>query len=384
MAIAFLLGSTGILPSGGSQGQKILQLLSIQLATPLLLLGVNIRECRQRCGPLLKSFLLASFGTILASLVAFPICASGLQGAMGGDGLKIAAALMAKNVGGGLNYIAVCRSLGASSNAVAAGLCVDNIFALVYFPITSFLAAGREDAECTTGVAGATTTTGTSTAAAIDSMDVKEDNYNVGNMNINAESVSAALTIGAVATWLGESIGGQSGGLPLATCITILFTIIFPKIASSLSSTGEALGTALLYLFFATAGAPGLAVADSVKKAFLPIGLFLSLLYGIHGAVLTLTRVFMLRMRRRRYDHETRTQTKGSNSESQLPYIESSESALLPQRLLIASSAAIGGPATAAALVKANKWDSRVAPALIVGNLGYHCNFLWHYLSCLL
>ena len=75
------------------------------------------------------------------------------------------------------------------------------------------------------------------------------------------------------------------GGLPLATCIIILFTIIFPNIASSLSSTGKALGTALLYLFFATAGAPGLAVADSVKKSFLPIGLFLSLLYGIHGAM---------------------------------------------------------------------------------------------------
>ena len=59
--------------------------------------------------------------------------------------MKIAAALMAKNVGGGLNYVAVCRSLGASPNAVAAGLCVDNIFALIYFPLTSALAAGKPD-----------------------------------------------------------------------------------------------------------------------------------------------------------------------------------------------------------------------------------------------
>jgi hypothetical protein len=100
---------------------------------------------------------------------------------------------------------------------------------------------------------------------------------------------------------------------------------------------------------------------------------------GFMELCLTLARVFVLRMRRRRYNHETNTQTQTKESNS-----ESSDSALLPQRLLIASSAAIGGPATAAALVKANKWDSRVAPALIVGNLGYHCNFLWHYLSCLL
>ena len=42
-----------------------------------------------------------------------------------------------------------------------------------------------------------------------------------------------------------------------------------------------------------------------------------------------------------------------------------------PQRLLAASSAAIGGPATAAALAQANKWESLLAPSLLVGNVGY-------------
>ena len=37
----------------------------------------------------------------------------------------------------------------------------------------------------------------------------------------------------------------------------------------------------------------------------------------------------------------------------------------------LASSAAIGGPATAAALAKANGWSSLVTPSLLVGNLGY-------------
>ena len=353
MAMAFILGTIGILPSGGSQGQKILQLLSIQLATPLLLLGVNIRECRERCGPLLKSFLLASFGSILASFIALPLCHPLLHEAMGEDGLKIAAALMAKNIGGGLNYVAVCRSLDASANAVAAGLCVDNIFALIYFPITSALAAGRGDVGENDGADGDNDGDGDGISDGDAVMNVEQEQG-----KISTETVSAALTIGAVATWMGESIGGQSGALPLATCATILFTIVCPKIASSLSSTGEALGTSLLYLFFATAGAPGLAVADSVKKAFLPIGLFLSLLYGIHGSVLLGARMFMLRKRRNADGDEDSC-------------IESNESSLLPQRLLVASSAAIGGPATAAALAKANKWNSLVAPSLIVGNIGY-------------
>lgn len=42
-----------------------------------------------------------------------------------------------------------------------------------------------------------------------------------------------------------------------------------------------------------------------------------------------------------------------------------------PQRLLTASSAAIGGPATAAALAHANKWKSLLTPSLLVGNVGY-------------
>ena len=306
-----------------------MQLLSIQLATPLLLLGVNIRECRDRCGPLLKSFILASLATVVAAVFAFPLCSPSLQNALGGDGLKIAAALMAKNIGGGLNYVAVCASLNASPNAVAAGLCVDNIFALIYFPVTSFLAAGRGDVV----VSNETTEEGEEKDDDDDEsndVNASSSSDNGSNGGITTETISAALTVGAIAIWMGETLGGKSGALPLATCFTILFTITCPKIAASLSSSGEAMGTSLLYLFFATAGAPGLSIADSVKAAFLPIGLFLTLLYGIHGSILMGARNLMLWKRR-----------KGGND-----YSESKESALLPQRLLVASSAAIGGPAT--------------------------------------
>jgi uncharacterized membrane protein len=324
--------------------------LSIQLATPLLLMGVNIRECRKRCGPLLIAFITASIGTILAASVAYPICSPLLINALGIDGLKIAAALMAKNVGGGLNYIAVCRSLNASNNAIAAGLCVDNIFALLYFPITSALASGKPDpSELKEKDVEMKKGTNDNKTAEID----HNDN------SINAETISAAFAISAVITWFGEKLGGQAAALPLATLMTILFTLVFPSTAMSLSLTGEALGTSLLYIFFATAGAPGLSIADSVKASFLPVGLFLTLLYGIHGLVLVTVRKLVLFWHRRKQEinHEAKE--------------ESSDSFVLPSRLLVASSAAIGGPATAAALAKANKWDSLVAPSLIVGNLGY-------------
>ena len=115
----------------------------------------------------------------------------------------------------------------------------------------------------------------------------------------------------------------------------------------------------MLYIFFATAGAPGLSIAGSVKASIIPIGLFLTMLYGIHGLVLLTVRQFVL------FWHTRLQKTK------QILNGEKNESFISPPRLLVASSAAIGGPATAAALAKANKWTSLVAPSLIVGNLGY-------------
>ena len=332
MAIAFTFGSIGILPPGGSSGAKILQIVSIQLATPLLLLGVNIRSCRKSCGPLLVAFILASFGTILASFAAMPICFSPLRNALGMDGLKIAAALMAKNIGGGLNYVAVCRSLNASRGAVAAGLCVDNIFALVYFPITSAISSGKPD---------------------VSNVINKENKEDIeGDDKVSIEKVSEALALAATSTWLGELIGGSSAALPISTLLAIVFTVIFPRKAKQIKSTGEILGTTLLYFFFATAGAPGLSIAESVKSAFVPIALFLTILYGIHGLFLTLVRIIVQAKQRRE--------------------VSLSEEEPLPaQLLLVASSAAIGGPATAAALAKANNWKSLVEPSLIVGNIGY-------------
>lgn len=328
MAIAFLFGSIGILPRGGSPGAKIIQILSIQLATPLLLLSVNLRECKKSSGPLLISFLLASFATIFASVIAFFVCSGPLYHALGSDGLKIAAALMAKNVGGGVNYVAVCKALDVNAATIAAGLCVDNIFALLYFPITSAIAATRPDIEDNSSVSASVT---------VEKL-----------FQINAEKLSATLTIGFLATWLGEKLGGSSGSLPLATFLTIMFTIICPNIAKTLATSGEALGTSLLYLFFATAGAPGVSIADSAKSAFIPISIFLLLLYSIHGGVLFMVKMFATR--------------KNTVLKRSSPW--------LPQRLLVASSAAIGGPATAAALAKSNSWNSLVAPSLIVGNLG--------------
>lgn len=341
MAITFLLASIGVLAPGGTPAAKSMQLLSLQLATPLLLLGADLRDCASRCGPLLYAFLLASFATSAACIVAWRASGKMLQTALGVDGLIIAAALMAKNIGGGINYVAVCRSLNASPAAVAAGLCVDNLFALVYFPVTSALASGRPDVI---------------TSDNCDATD-ENDDLMLENQPISVQQASTALSLAAVLTWIGEKIGGTVAALPITTLVSVLVASRAPSsFMKNVQPASHMIGTVCLYLFFATAGAPGLAVADSVKAALVPLGLFLTLLYGVHGIILSASHYLW-----------------GQKSPA---------SPFVPQRLLVASSAAIGGPATAVALAQANGWKSMIAPSLLVGNLGYaiatFCGIAFH------
>jgi uncharacterized membrane protein len=301
-----------------------MQLLALQLASPLILLGASSslnRESIRQCGPLMQSFVLASVATLLACAIGWIIAGSSLTLAMGRDGLVIAAALLAKNIGGGVNYVAVCSSLNASPNAMAAGLCVDNVFALLYFPATSVLAKGRPDVEPN----GSQET------------DTSKSN------EVNVEGVSNALFLSAALLWASEML---KGGLPLCTLITLVVAGIAPRsFLRRIQPSSECLGTVALYAFFATAGAPGLSVTESAKSAIAPISLFLVCLYAVHGVILFLAHKFI--------------------------YSRHQNPSLIPQRLLVASSAAIGGPATAVALAQASKWDSLVLPSLVVGNMGY-------------
>ena len=137
MALTFMLSSVSIFPSstlglnwltllppGGSEASSFLQIVSLTLATPLLLLGTSIRgKALRRCGSLLGSFVIASLGTLVGAIIAI-ILPSYTQiipslTLPNGDGVKIASALLAKNIGGGINYMAVCSCLGAAPESIA-------------------------------------------------------------------------------------------------------------------------------------------------------------------------------------------------------------------------------------------------------------------------
>ena len=250
MALTFVLSSLSIipsfnqnwltlLPSGGSAASSFLQTTSLTLATPLLLLGTSIRgKALRRCGSLLGSFVVASFGTFLGAIIAFLATTSSFipNNNLGplflpnGDGIKIASALLAKNIGGGINYMAVCSCLGAAPESIAAGLCVDNVMALAYFPLSSVLASKFNDVD--DGVWAQENDSAQSDGTSNDNTD-----------NISPiESLSHAFTIAAVLTAIGQFLDSKLHGLqfignsksmnlslPITTLLTVLFSTYYPQ-----------------------------------------------------------------------------------------------------------------------------------------------------------
>jgi len=278
IALSFGLSRIGILNRRGTVPARSMNVLALQMATPLLFLRADIRDAKQRCGPLLGSFFAAIGATFLACMLGWRISGRALQRALGTtDGLAVAAALLAKNSGGGyMNYITVASTLQASPTAVVAGLCVDNIFALKYFfTAVMRMARGRPDI-------------GSGSRERPDELrdELYEMEYGEGTMTV--QNVSNVLWIAAVLLRLGQALRGRvsaTAGLPWAIILTVLVaSTARSKWIKPISPTAETMGTVALYVYFASTGSLGIAV-DKVREAIFPLGMYLFTLYGIHGLV---------------------------------------------------------------------------------------------------
>ena len=144
MAIPFALTALRVLPVP-SPDVGVAQGLLVTLATPLLLFNADLRAVGRRAGRMVPAFLLGALGTSLGALLSVSLLSGPLLAAFGPDGLKVAAALAAKNIGGGINFVAVAAALQVSPLAFTAALAIDNVMALAYFPAVAALGRGERD-----------------------------------------------------------------------------------------------------------------------------------------------------------------------------------------------------------------------------------------------
>eukprot|EP00892_Ulva_mutabilis_P007954 jgi/Ulvmu1/5530/UM023_0066.1 len=385
MAFAAALSLLGILPSQAAAYDTVWAAL-MPLGAALLLLGSPTDAAPARAAPqALTAFAVAAAGTVAGTAAAW--AAFGHAQAPGGA--AVTAALCATYIGGSLNFAAVIQALKVQDSVlVASTLAIDNIAMALYFAAMALVPVPQPATPPTPKPAvPAAAATGphvssNATPAALSQIqqtDAPASNHakwkegllakylnrnpddgptNARNQGTRpgmlgrAAAAGVTLAVAAACCAAGEAVAegtGASGfGLAFMAVSAVAVNAVHAWLLRRGSIPAEAwLGAELfsgltpaanlcMALFFATIGASaGAASLAGPARLLVPL---VATQIAVHAAAVA-AGVLLLRVPR--------------------------------DLALVASNAAIGGPATAAAMAAARGWPQLVRPAVFLGSIGY-------------
>ncbi|CAM9742060.1 unnamed protein product, partial [Chrysoparadoxa australica] len=240
------LCNTGFLPFK-SPVYDVINKFLVPIAVPLLLFNADLRRVIRYAGSLMMCFVLGSIGTVLGTLVATRLVPLG----MGADSWKIAACLAARHIGGAVNYVGVAETLGASADAVFAGLAADNVVVALYFSLLFSITSPPE--------AQAEAKAETSAEAAAISSQVQLEDQGEGELTKAgvSNSLAAACAILCASNLLSSTWLNGASPIPIASLLTVALATLFPKAVGGLAPSGGQLGIIMMQLFFGATGACG-------------------------------------------------------------------------------------------------------------------------------
>eukprot|EP01023_Acetabularia_acetabulum_P004490 TRINITY_DN11897_c0_g1_i6.p1 TRINITY_DN11897_c0_g1~~TRINITY_DN11897_c0_g1_i6.p1 ORF type:complete len:418 (+),score=46.47 TRINITY_DN11897_c0_g1_i6:152-1405(+) len=263
--------------------------------------------------PMVICFVIGVIGTLLGTLVAWYFASHYLPAH---SATKIAAALCATYIGGTLNFVAVSQILNIhSSEVIAAALAADSIGMAIYLVILSVWPVK-----------------GSHKKVNIWDANIADQNSQKGMVS----TFTAAALVCALSTWLSAKLGQPKSMLvfiPLFTVALKFFNI--GRLLGGFQGCGV-IATCIMQLFFVTIGASVGSFQLLVKHA--NILFFVAIQLSVHVAIVVLGGILL-----------------------RLPF----------DKLLIASNANIGGPATASGIAISRGWNELAFPAIVLGILGY-------------
>ncbi len=314
----FVLSNLRIIPAEAPAYGVVWSYL-VPLAIPLLLFKADLRRIIREAGPTLIAFAAGAVGTVLGTFVAFHIVP------LGPEGWKLAGIFCSTYVGGSLNYMASAEALGLrSGDVLAAGIAADNLamtlYFLVLFALPSLPWLRRRFAH---------------RVEEVDTeVEIGADGPRIGVRGM-ATSLAVAASVCALGYGLAAAAGVSSAGILFVTTIIVVLATAFPKTLGSMTGAHE-IGVLLMQIFFAAIGAS--ASVALVLKHGVRLFVFALVILAVHLVViLVIGRLFKLDL----------------------------------AEIVIASNANMGGPASAAAMAVARRWETLVIPAILCGTLGY-------------
>ncbi len=293
----------------------------VPLAIPLLLFKADLRRILREAGPTLIAFGAGALGTVIGTVIAFRVVP------LGPEGWKLAGIFCATYVGGSLNYMAAAEALALrSGDLLAAGVAADNLamalYFLVLFALPSFPWLRSRFTQRVVEVA--------------ESADDIATNH---GPPVTVRGMATALAVSAAVCALGFAIADAAGmsslGILVITGLIVALATLQPHRLGGIGGAHE-LGVILMQVFFAAIGASASIVLVITQGA---------LLFAFAVIILAIHLAFIL-------------------TAGKLLGLDLAE-------IVIASNANMGGPASAAAMAVARRWEALVIPAILCGTLGY-------------
>lgn len=321
LTVGMILSNTKIIPFAAPAYAFVGDYL-VPLAIPLLLFKADLRKIFRESGPVMLTFCLAAFATLLGAVLGFFIMD------LGEIGPKVAGVYTGGWIGGAVNLLAVSQAVQMTTQefsvSIGASSFVSIMALMLLIAIPSFQFVLRHIPS-----------------SIIENLTEEDglDTVNVALSRIKLTHLSGAIALAfiicAIARALSEALSLTQYNILFITVLTIIVANLFPKVLSQLEGDFE-MGMLMMYLFFAMVGAGTNATTFLGSAFYLFIyGMFIILFHL--GFVLGIARLLKIDL----------------------------------AEAIVASSAALVGPTVTAAIAISKGWRDLVMPGIMCGIFGY-------------
>ena len=320
LGIAMLLSNTGIIPFS-SPAYDFVGGTLVPLAIPLLLLKGDLRRIFRESGWVMISFGIASAATVAGAVIGFFLMD------LGEIGPKVAGVYTGGWVGGAVNFLAVSQAVEMTPQEFSVAISASSVVSITALMILIALPSIKLITRLVP------TTFETSPALA------EIEQSSKGAPVLRLTHISGALALSFVICALAQALAAwldmNQYSILFITVLTIVVANTFPKAMDALEGEFE-MGMLLMYLFFVAVGA-GTDAISFISSAF-HVFVYGMLIIFIHLALVLLS--------------------------ARLLKIDLAEA-------IVASAAALVGPAVTAAIATSKGWKHLVTPGIMCGVFGY-------------
>jgi uncharacterized membrane protein len=320
LGVSMLLSNTGIIPFS-SPAYDFVGGSLVPLAIPLLLLKGDLRRIFRESGGVMISFCIASMATVAGAVIGFYLMD------LGEIGPKVAGVYTGGWIGGAVNFLAVSQAVEMTpqefSVAISASSVVSMSALMLLIAIPSI------------GLIKRLIPTDTDSTTEGGLIEPGEEKLPALRLTHISGALALSFIICALAQAMAEWLQLTQYTILFITVLTIVVANTFPRQMAALEGDFE-LGMLLMYLFFVAVGAG----TDAVSFIATASHLFV---YGMLIIIVHLALVLL---------------------GARVMKIDLAEA-------VVASSAALVGPAVTAAIATSKGWKHLVTPGIMCGVFGY-------------